>query len=353
MTRYFVIILFFLTGFSCGKTELPLIIDSVESIVSGNGAFVINEGNFRTGNGSLSYYSYDSSKIQNDIFRRIVGRPLGDVPNAMEIYGDKAYIVVNNSGTIEVVEKNTLKSVTTIPGLISPRNISIINSNKAYVTSMYSDSVAILNLKDYTVSGYINIRRSSESLVLAGNKVFIANWIGGNEIIVINADNDRITDSITVGQEPESMEMDKNNILWVLCNGGWRRDYFAELIGIDIQTYEKEKKYVFPDISDSPSCLTINGGGDTLYYVEKGVRRMCISDPELPDEPLIEEGTHFFYKIGINPVSGEIHVTDAVDYQQNGYLLRYRRSGQLISSSQTGIIPGSICFKVQPNPLIE
>ncbi len=352
-TGLITLILSAVTFFSCTRPDDRELIDSVESIVSGNGVFIINEGNFRMGNGSLSYYSYDSSKIHNDIFRKISGRPLGDVPNSMQIYGEKAYIVVNNSGTIEVVEKNTLKSLNTIDDLNSPRNISIISSNKAYVTSMYSDSVTILNLTDYTISGYINIRRSSESAVVAGNKAFIANWIGGNEIIVINTDNDRVIDSISVGKEPESMELDKNNTLWILCNGGWNRQNFAELIGIDIQTFKTNKRLVFPSLTNSPSCLKINGEGDTLYFLEKGVRRLGIDDSVLPPGSLIEEGTHFFYKLGINPVSGEIIVTDAVDYQQNGYVLRYKRSGQLISSSLAGIIPGSVCFKVQPNPVIE
>ncbi len=342
-----------ITTISCARSDEPQLIDPVETIVSGNGAYIINEGNFRMGNGSLSYYSYDSSKIHNDIFRKMTGRPLGDVPNSMQIYGDKAYIVVNNSGTIEVVEKNTMKSVSTISDLNSPRNISIVNSNKAYVTSMYSDSVTILNLIDYTISGYINIKKSSESVVIAGNKAFVASWIGGNKVMVINTDYDSVTDSITVAKEPESMELDKNNTLWVLCNGGWNRKNFAELIGIDIQTLVINKKLVFPDLTDSPSCLKTDGDGDTLYYLEDGVRRLGTDNPVLPEGTLIEEGTRLFYKLGINPVSGEIIVTDAVDYQQNGYVLRYKRNGQPISSSLAGIIPGSICFKVQPSPVIE
>src|SRR5664280_2719855 len=58
----------------------------------GGGVFIVDEGNFRSGNGSLSFYSYDSSKIFNDVFSSANNRPLGDVPNSMAIKGDQAYI---------------------------------------------------------------------------------------------------------------------------------------------------------------------------------------------------------------------------------------------------------------------
>jgi hypothetical protein len=90
-----------------------------------------------------------------------------------------AYIVVNNSGKIEVTNQATLVSVATITGLISPRNISFINDYKAYVSSLYSDSVAIINLTDNSISGYINLRRSSETIAIIGNKAFISYWTEG------------------------------------------------------------------------------------------------------------------------------------------------------------------------------
>ena len=161
--------------------------------LTGDGVFIIDEGNFMGGNGSLSFYSYDSSKVYNDLFSEVNGRPLGDVPNSMEIYGDKAYIVVNNSGKIEIIKKNTLESVSTITGLISPRNIGFVNSSKAYVTSMYSDSLIIINLNDNSISGYIDLRRSSESIVIAGDKAFVANWVGGNEVMVIDNTSNEVS----------------------------------------------------------------------------------------------------------------------------------------------------------------
>ena len=150
------------------------------------------------------------SKVTNDLFYTVNGRPLGDVPNSIIINGDKAYIVVNNSGKIEVVDSTTLASIETISGLISPRYMTVINDNKAYVSSLYSDSVAIINLTNIAISGYINLRRTSEAITLVGNKAFISNWAGGKEVMVINTITDKLIDSIAVGIEPESMVVDRN-----------------------------------------------------------------------------------------------------------------------------------------------
>ncbi len=67
--------------------------------------------------------------------------------------------------------------------------------------------------------------------------------------------------------EPESMVIDVNGMLWVLCNGGWKRDHFAELIGINTYNNTIEKRFTFPVITDSPTCLQINRQGETLYYL--------------------------------------------------------------------------------------
>ena len=338
---------------SCLKPDDFEITDPEESVIAGNGVFIVNEGNFTWGNGSVSYFSYDSAKIVNDVFQTINERPLGDIPNAMDIWEDHAYIVVNNSGKVEVVKKNSLKSVATITGLISPRNIAVIDNNKAYVSSLYSDSLTILDLKNNTLSGFINIRRTSESIVLSGKKAFISNWYGGKEVVVVNTDIDKMVDSIEVGKEPESMAIDKRNILWVLCNGGWARENFAELTGISIQTHEIVKRLIFPSILDSPSSLRIDGDGDTLYFLEKGIKRMDIDASGLPATPFIKEEGRLFYKLGINPVNGDIFVTDAVDYQQNGFVIIYDNEGISIAAYRAGIIPGSMCFKVHPDQVIE
>jgi DNA-binding beta-propeller fold protein YncE len=319
------------------------------SFLTGNGVFIINEGNFMGGNGSLSFYSYDSLKIYNDIFINANGRPLGDVPNSMAISGERIYIVVNNSGKVEVVDKKTMESVKTITGLIAPRNISMVSSTKAYVSSIYSDSITVLDLSDNSVSGFINIRRSSEAIQVLRNKAFVSNWVGGKEVMVIDTDKDKVIDSISVAMEPESMVIDRDKKLWVLCNGGWEREYYAELIAVNTTTSEVERRLVFPSKDASPSCLQIDGDGSTLYYLQNGIHKIKTDAASVPAVPYIPESGHYFYKMGINPVNGDIAVTDAVDYQQKGHLLIFNSGGQLVSDELADIIPGMLCFKLNPD----
>lgn len=323
----------------------------VGTFLSGNGVFILNEGNFMGGVGSLSFYSYDSAKIYNDLFENINGWPIGSVPNSMELKDVNGYVVVNNSNKIEIINKNTLESVKTINGLNSPRNISFADNGKAYVTSEYSDSVIIINLSENTISGYINLRRFSEAIVTTAGKSFITNWVGpnftsGKEVMVVNTSTNQVVDSIEVGFEPESVVVDKNNMVWVLCNGGYLRNNFAELIGINSSTDKIEKRLVFSTKQESPTCLQIDGTGETLYFLDSGIRQMKITDSELPVTALIPESGHSFYKLGINPVNSDIFVTDPVDYQKKGLVLYYKKEGTFVSSQIADIIPSSMCFKL-------
>lgn len=315
----------------------------------GMGAFIINEGKFMGGDGSLSFYSYDSAKVYNDLFNSHNMRPLGDVPNSMTISGDNGYIVVNNSGKTEVVDKYSYKSKATISGLISPRNMAVLNTSKAYVTSLYSDSIAIIDLKTNSIKGYINVGKSTESIAVVGSVTYVANWLDGNTVYVINNANDRIIDSIKVGTEPESMVVDKYSRLWVLCTGGWRREHSAELYMINTGSNEVDNKFVFPSMTGSPSCLRIDGKGQTIFYLNNGVWKMDIDAPSLPSSAQIQQGSQLFYKMEINPMNGDILVTDAVDYVQSGYLLIYNQEGTFISRHKTGVLPGDICFNFTRN----
>ena len=212
---------------------------------------------------------------------------------------------------------------------------------------MYSDSVAIINLKDYSVSGYINLRRSSETIVVSGNKAFISEWVGGNEVMVINTINNKVIDSIKVGLEPESMVIDKNNDLMGIMQR-WLDQRLTlpncmELIHLPIKV---EKKLVFPDKTASPTCLQIDGRGETLYYLENGVRKMSIKMPYFAFRSFNTRiRDHIFIKLPLIPPTVIFSSPMLLIISKMDMLCCIRIMGLWSQDNSAGVIPGYDVFQ--------
>ena len=72
---------------------------------------------------------------------------------------------------------------------------------------------------------------------------------------------------------------------------------------------------------------------------------MNITDANIPANNIISGSNHNFYQLGIDPVTGTVHISDALDYVQRGYLYRFDPLNfNVIDSFRTGIIPGYIYF---------
>jgi DNA-binding beta-propeller fold protein YncE len=309
---------------------------------AGRGYFILNEGNYLAGNGSVSFYSSETGEIHNDLFTAQNGRALGDIPSFLAVDGDRGFIIVNNSGTIEVVDLLTMESITTVTGLNSPRQM-VIRGRKGYVSSLSSNEVTVIDLDRIVISGAFNIGCTSEAMAISGGKLVSAFWAGGNRVVVTDLETEEVITSITVGLEPESMVLDRNNKLWVLCTGGWNGEEIPRLVRINTVTNLAEAEMFFRTVSDNPSSLTANAAGDTLYFIDEGVRRMPITASGLPSEAYITAGARLFYKLAAGP-GGQVAVTDAIDYQQKGDFLVYNSRGELADTEQAGIIPGFMFF---------
>lgn len=101
-----------------------------------DGVFILNEGGAGSNNASVSFLS-NTGNLQNNIYATVnptVGA-LGDTAQNMAIHGDYAYIVLNISNTIKIVNSQTFQHVATInTGLNNPRYMTFSNG-KAYVTN--------------------------------------------------------------------------------------------------------------------------------------------------------------------------------------------------------------------------
>jgi hypothetical protein len=165
-------------------------------------------------------------------------------------------------------------------------------------------------------------------------------------VFVVDTEIDSLVDSIQVGKQPNSMVMDKNGDIWVLCDGGYTGSPYgqenASLWHINAVSHTGIRKMEFGNLMDSPVDLAINASGDTLFYLNGDVCRTGIGNVE--PGIFIEGNGKQFYGLGIDPYDNTVYVADAVDYQQNGWVYRYTSSGALIDSFRVGINPGFFCF---------
>ncbi|MCK9203923.1 MAG: YncE family protein [Bacteroidales bacterium] len=343
--------------FSCGKQAIREITvdpgspDTIPTDYYQHGIFVINEGNYNWGNASISFVDYNTGAITQNVFDKENGRDLGDVAQCMKIFNGKGYIVVNNSNRIEVVDIKTFKSIKTITGFYSPRNISFINSSKAYVTNLQSN-ISILDLRSNEITGSIPVEGWTENQVLYDPYMFVTaigeyrepSFRRNPMILVIDTRTDLIIDTIPTGKEPIGLIMDNQHKLWVLCSGGY--DYFEapSLIRIDPGNRKIEEVFTFSTTQTVPSRLSINTSGDTLYFLNGGIYQMPICERGIPIHPLVNANGRLFYGLSVHPSSGFIFVSDALDYVQNGMVYQYNTSGTLIRQFSVGRIPGSFCF---------
>ena len=351
---------------SCMNDDVLRDFDRLNKNETEPGVFIINEGNFMYSNASLSYYNPKTQEIINDVFYKTNALPLGDVAQSMTINDSLGYVVVNNSGKIYIIDINTFKYVGKITGLVSPRHIYFINKQKAYISDLYSKSIFVYNPILQQVTNTINIsngntefsQHNSEMFVQTSNKVYINSWSYDNKILVINSISDEIIDSITVGKQPNSMLIDKNNNLWVLSDGGFAGSNYgqenASLTQINLQTNNIIQTLSFNDIDASPNNLCINSTRDTLYFVYgnwassvsgSGIYQMSINDTELPTSPFISTGTKTIYGLNYDNENNELYFSDAVNNTQNGFVFRFKSNGIAIDTFKVGINPNGFCFK--------
>jgi len=71
---------------------------------------------------------------------------------------------------------------------------------------------------------------------------------------------------------------------------------------------------------------------------------MAIDDSQLPLNPIIYKTSHLYYALAVQPENNELFISDAIDYNQNGYVFRFSSNGIVLDSARVGIIPGYFCF---------
>ena len=336
------------------------------------GAYIVNAGNMYSNiESSLTAIDYATSTATQNVFKAANGRSLGNTANDGIVYGNKIYIAVDQSNTIEVIDKNTKQSVRQIKTTelmgntegAEPRHI-IADGGKVYFTT-YGGYVAEVDTTSFALQKKWQVGNNPEGLTIGDGNLYVANsnyGVGGGNISCINLSNDNVeTKNIEGVNNPTSIYY-AEGILYVIDNQYYDAAYNAygenalRAVGF---AEGKSKK-----VADGNYAVCVTPGATTrmdvvhpYFYVLNApyggipsvsvftvgsTQAHAMTLSEMPVSPC---------GIFADPLTGHIFVLSYrmgeggyADYNGNGYVVEYDSTGKKQHEYETGVGSCAIFF---------
>ena len=337
--------------------------------VYSTGAYVVNSGNmYNKIESSLTAIDYATSTATQGVFKTANGRSLGNTANDGIVYGNKIYLAVDQSNTIEVIDKKTKQSIKQIKTTellgnaegAEPRHI-IADGGKVYFTT-YGGYVAAVDTTSFALQKKWQVGSYPEGLVIGNGNLYVANsnyGAGGGNISCINLSNDNVeTKNIEGVNNPTSIYY-AAGLLYVLDNQYYDASFNAygenSLRTVEFAEGKSQK------VADGnyAACVTTGAATTARTSVEEvrphffvlnapyggtpsvSVFVAGITQPQpmtLSEMPVSPCG------IFADPLNGHIFVlsyrlgdSGYADYNGNGYVVEYDSAGQKLHEYETGV----------------
>ena len=339
--------------------------------VYSTGAYVVNSGNmYNKIESSLTAIDYASSTATQNVFKAANGRSLGNTANDGIVYGNKIYLAVDQSNTIEVIDKKTKQSIKQIKTTellgnaegAEPRHI-IADGGKVYFTT-YGGYVAAVDTTSFALQKKWQVGNYPEGLVIGNGNLYVANsnyGAGGGNISCINLSNDNVETKNIEGVNNPTGIYYASNVLYVLDNPvyGPAPDYAATgenvLRAVSFAEGKSQKvadgnyaACVTPGATTTartsveevrPYFFVLNapfGGTPSVSVLAAGsTQAQTMTLSEMPVSPC---------GIFADPLNGHIFVlsyrlgdSGYADYNGNGYVVEYDSTGQKLHEYETGV----------------
>lgn len=318
------------------------------------GVFVVNEGNFGSGNGTITFINLDDSTTQQDVFQNANGGAvLGNVAQSMTVVNNQAFIVVNNSQKIEVCDEQSLERIGTISGMTSPREIAVADLGSSYVTDLFAGGVWVVDEATYDVVDQIKVPYSyTEPILVRDGKVFFGAGEGlatVGMLYKLTGGRSVLEDSLALPAMPLKMAEDKNGSLWLLCESF--DEELPRIVKVNPETLEEELNIEINTGAEGIYApeFVYNEGRDEFYImIGNAIHSLSASATSFSPNVIFEAPAgSALYAMEMSP-NGLLFLADAKDFVQRGEIMVVDpASGEVRATYPSGIIPGDFYFTNQ------
>lgn len=319
---------------SCRTDEDPIVEPQPKGAYE-NGIFMSNEGNFNTPNATVSFISNNLATVENNVFSaNNGGAALGDVLQSVGLNGDNAYLILNNSNKIEVVNRYTFKKVATVSDQVSqPRYIAFANNNY-YVTNS-SGSSKFVNVYSSATNAFVKkipLTSGGERIVEASGRIVVQNasFGSGKKLTFINPTSNIVEAEIL---------LPNGNIEKTISHGG--NVYTIASTSTDSYIYKLSSTGT---ITSTVTLTGISKGknleidGSKFYFTSGSkVYAMDMSSTTVPTTPIItltDTSWSAFYGFGV--IDGKIYISNANGFTADSTVEIYSTTGSLLKTVSAG-----------------
>lgn len=334
--------------------------------VYSDGAFIVNSGNMANHiDGSLTAIHFATGTVQQKAFATANGgQSLGSIPNDGLVYGDKIYLVVDQSNAVMVLNRRTLKLIKTISTTelmgtqdgSEPRHIIAGNGHIFFTT--YGGYLAAVDTLNYRLTAKAKVGSYPEGLAGYDNTIVVANsdyGSGNGNISVVDLNTFQVdTRNIQGVHNPQKVFFVGDNLYvldWSFYEGEWPNS---------VEKGESALRYV--------SNMTSSKVADAYYASLLGGKFYIISNPystpaysvcDVTANPVsgvttplnLSEGVYSPAGIEVDPGTGNLYVLSYnageggyADYSADGYVQVYSAAGTKLNKYNTGVGPCAVFF---------
>jgi hypothetical protein len=345
LTNVFFLLITVFVMSSCDGTEDPEPDGEYKS-----GIFVANQGVFQTGTGTVTFWDRDSLKTKQKIFETVNNRQIGNILQSITIYNGRAYLVVNNASKVEVVDAETFEEIGVITGVDLPRYFVGVDETTGYLSGWGATGVEgyikTIDLESLTVTKTMSTGSGTGRMRQFGNYIFATNSGGfgrDSTVVVVDIAGDSVLNKIELADNPQSVILDGDGNIWVLCQGysDWNNsanNTNGQIAKINPVTYAVENTMDLP----GGGAVDLVYNDDMLYFSFFGViYSQDINNATFDNNVFVNK---YFYGLGYDTYSGYLNFADAGDFASDGQIFRYDVSGNFIDSITVGIAPSNMAF---------
>ncbi len=316
------------------------------------GIFVLNEGPFSAGNGSLSYIDLSNLTVSHNIFAQANGFPAGAVLNSILRYDGKLYLVSNLSARVEVADEKTLESVGFADGFQSPRYIAHWGNSRLAVSDWNSNTVRIIDANSLQTIKTLSTGNGPERLYTSFLYAVVLNSGGFGSDSTLSLFDINTLESVgtrQVAPVPNSMVL-AGGRYWLLCSGipNWSDPTLSKpgaLLELDATTLEVLKTHPISLSIGHPGDLVFNKSLNKLMFLSNsyGGAIMQSSLGDAGNFEIFKAGT--YYSLAYDEIRNHILAGNALSFAEQGWVVRIPQNGTPLDSFQVGLIPTDFAIR--------